>query len=120
MDDQATPLTQEERAELERLRAEKAEREEAEQARREREELERLRAESAESKRQEPARDEGRKESQTQLTNEDRRVLEARERGRRLMEPDDDLSMPLGQKVVLLGMLVIVVIIVLALVFAPK
>ena len=42
-----TPLTDDERAELEALRAEKARREEAERARRERAELEALRAEQA-------------------------------------------------------------------------
>ena len=45
-DQEATPLTDEERAELEALRAEKAAREEAERARKERAELEALRAES--------------------------------------------------------------------------
>lgn len=45
MTDQNTPLTDEERAELEALRAEKARREEEERARRERAELEALRAE---------------------------------------------------------------------------
>ena len=42
-DREAMPLTDEERAELEQLRAEKAAREEAERARRERAELEELR-----------------------------------------------------------------------------
>ena len=45
-DQNSTPLTDEERAELEALRAEKAAREEAERARKERAELEALRAES--------------------------------------------------------------------------
>ena len=44
-DSQTAPLTDEERAELEELRAEKARREEEERARRERAELEALRAE---------------------------------------------------------------------------
>lgn len=47
---EATPLTDEERAELEALRSEKKAREEAEAARKEREELERLRAEKAQIK----------------------------------------------------------------------
>ena len=45
-DQNSTPLTDEERAELEAMRAEKAAREEAERARKERAELEALRAES--------------------------------------------------------------------------
>lgn len=47
MTDQNTPLSDEERAELEALRAEKARREEEERARKERAELEALRAERA-------------------------------------------------------------------------
>ena len=47
MTDQNTPLSDEERAELEALRAEKARREEEERARKERAELEALRAEQA-------------------------------------------------------------------------
>lgn len=56
MADQNAPLTAEERAELEALRAEKARREEEERARRERAELEALRAEhSAASRPSTPA-----------------------------------------------------------------
>ena len=47
----STPLSDDERAELEALRAEKARREEAERARRERAELEALRAEAKSSQR---------------------------------------------------------------------
>ncbi len=47
----STPLSDDERAELEALRAEKARREEAERARRERDELEALRAEAKPSQR---------------------------------------------------------------------
>ena len=47
VENDARPLTDDERAELEALRAEKARREEAERARRERAELEALRAERA-------------------------------------------------------------------------
>lgn len=77
-------LTDEERAELEQLRAEKAAREQAA----ERAELERLRAQRSEgeAERAAVARD-----------------AAARERGRKLMEPDDDLRMPLGQKIVILA-----------------
>ena len=82
-------LTDEERAELEQLRAEKAAREQAARDAAERAELEKLRAQRAqtEAERAQAARD-----------------AEARERGRALMEPDDDdLKMPLGQKVVILA-----------------
>ena len=77
-------LTDEERAELEQLRAEKAARERAE--------LERLRRQ----------REEGEAE-RARLE----RDASARERGRRLMEPDDDLRMPLGQKVVILAVVLV-------------
>jgi hypothetical protein len=82
----ATPLTDEERAELEQLRAEKAARAEAEQAARERAELARLKEERATRQREAAAM---------------QRESELREQGRRLMEPDDeDLGMPIGQKIV--------------------
>lgn len=87
-------LTEEERAELEQLRAEKAAREDAERARRERAELERLRAERA-------ARAE-------------------EERARSLMEPGDDLSMPVGQKIVLAGVAIAVLLAVAIVFFGPK
>ena len=54
-DQNSTPLTDEERAELEALRAEKAAREEAERARKERAELEALRAESKKAEQAESA-----------------------------------------------------------------
>ncbi|MDN0055745.1 hypothetical protein [Collinsella ihumii] len=54
-DQNSTPLTDEERAELEALRAEKAAREEAELARKERAELEALRAESKKAEQAESA-----------------------------------------------------------------
>lgn len=77
-----TGLTDEERAELEELRAEKAAREQAERAAAERGELERLRRQKA----------------------DDEAMRASVERGRALMEPDDDdLRMPLGQKVVILA-----------------
>lgn len=93
------PLSAEERAELEELRAEKARREEELQARREREELARLKAERARSE-QERTRLE-------QEAAEDRRIAELRARNARLMEPDEDLRMPLAQKLVLLGVALI-------------
>lgn len=80
-------LTDEERAELEALRAEKAAREEAARADAERAELARLRAQKAagEAERRQMERD-----------------AAARERGRKLMEPDeDDLRMAPGQKIVI-------------------
>ncbi|MBM6784650.1 hypothetical protein H6A33_00285 [Collinsella tanakaei] len=54
-DQNSTPLTDEERAELEALRAEKAAREEAERVRKERAELEALRAESKKAEQAESA-----------------------------------------------------------------
>lgn len=83
-----TGLTDQEREELERLRAEKAERERADREAAERAELERLRREQAAAR---------------EASDADRRAAEARERGRALMEPDDDLKMPLGQKIVILA-----------------
>lgn len=72
-------LTDDERAELERLRAEKADRERAE--------LERLRAEADAEREREAA---------------DAHIEKIRERNRKIMEPDDDdLRMPLAQKLVL-------------------
>ncbi len=111
MSNDAMPLSDEERAELEQLRAEKAMREEQERARRERAELEQLRAQK--NGRQQQV-------SSVQERAESARIHEARERGRRLMEPDDDLSMPLGQKIVLTVMAIIVIVIVATVVFGPK
>lgn len=112
MQDNAAPLTDDERAELELLRAQKAAREEEERARQERAELERLRAESVSATRSEAQRDRARQK--------DARVRAAREYGHKLMEPGDDLSMPLGQKIVLGVLALIVVAIVATIVFAPK
>ena len=84
-----TGLTDEERAELEQLRAEKAARQQAEKDAAERAELERLRAQRAadEAERAARARDE-----------------QALARARARREPDeDDLRMPLGQKIVILA-----------------
>ena len=88
-----TPLSDEERSELERLRAEKAAREEAQEAARERLELERLKAEKAANEKE---------------AAEQRRIAEAREKGRQLMEPDDDdLRMPKGQKIVIAAVVIV-------------
>ena len=106
MADEARPLTDEERAELEALRAEKAAREERERAAQERAELEALRAEQQAAQKPAPRR------VQQTPTAEDRRIQEARERGAKLMEPDDDLRMPLGQKLVLAVIAVLVILIV--------
>ncbi len=84
-------LSDDERAELEALRAEKAEREQARAAAAERAELEALKAEAARSR---------------EDAEHDRAIAEARERGRRVMQPDeDDLAMPLGQKIVILAVI---------------
>ena len=88
------PLSDDERAELEHLRAEKAAREEAQRAQAEREELRRLREQKA--------------------------AEEDRERARSIMEPGDDLSMPLGQKIVLLGVLLCVIVALVVLFFGQK
>lgn len=96
------PLSDEERAELEALRAERAEREAQEQARRERAELARLKAE---------------RERLHRESAQDARDREIRERNAKLMEPDKDLNMPLGQKIVLAGIAAVVVLIVLMTVF---
>lgn len=88
MSDQST-LSDEERAELEQLRAEKAAREKAQAEAAQRAELEQLRAEQA--------------RSQAEAA-EAARIAAERERGRKLMEPDEDdedVKMPVGQKIVL-------------------
>lgn len=99
MAEEARPLSDEERAELEALRAEKAAREERERAARERAELEELRAQRSNATKtsDRAAAERARREA----TAEDLRIREARERGAKLMEPDDDLRMPVGQKIVL-------------------
>lgn len=87
-----TSLSDEERSELEKLRAEKAARDKAQEAARERAELERLKAEKA---------------AREKDAAEQRRIAEAREKGRQLMEPDDDdLRMPKGQKIVIAAIVV--------------
>lgn len=80
-----TPLTDEEREELRRLRAEKAARERAQADAAQKAELDALDA-------------------------------QRRERAREYMEPDDDLKMPVGQKIVLLALAVIVALFVISVV----
>lgn len=88
-----TPLSDEERSELEKLRTEKTAREEAQAAARERAELERLKAEKAANEKDAAER---------------QRIAQAREKGRQLMEPDDeDLRMPKGQKIVIAVVVVV-------------
>jgi hypothetical protein len=96
------PLSDEERAELEALRTERAEREAQEQARKERAELARLKAERERLQRESAL---------------DARDREIRERNAKLMEPDEDLNMPVGQKVVLVSIAALAIILVLMTVF---
>ena len=124
---QAAALTDAERAELEALRAEKERRElEALRAEKERAELETLRAEKtratqaeaqaqaevdavAESADQQRAARQAAQQEAEQI----RRIQEQRAKGRALMEPDEDdedIKMPLGQKIVI-GTVVILAVI---------
>ena len=124
---QAAALTDAERAELEALRAEKERRElEALRAEKERAELETLRAEKtraaqaeaavqaevdavAESEAQQRAAHQAAQQEAEQI----RRIQEQRAKGRALMEPDEDdedIKMPLGQKIVI-GTVVILAVI---------
>lgn len=124
---QAAALTDAERAELEALRAEKERRElEALRAEKERVELEALRAKktraaqaeaavqaevdaAAESEAQQRAARQAAQQEAEQI----RRIQEQRAKGRALMEPDEDdedIKMPLGQKIVI-GTVVILAVI---------
>lgn len=124
---QAAALTDAERAELEALRAEKERRElEALRAEKERAELEALCAEktraaqaeaavqaevdaAAESEAQQRATRQAAQQEAEQI----RRIQEQRAKGRALMEPDEDdedIKMPLGQKIVI-GTVVILAVI---------
>ena len=124
---QAAALTDAERAELEALRAEKERRElEALRAEKERAELEALRAEktravqaeaavqaevdaAAESEAQQRAARQAAQQEAEQI----RCIQEQRAKGRALMEPDEDdedIKMPLGQKIVI-GTVVILAVI---------
>ena len=91
MSDAQDALSAEERAELEELRREKAAREQAQAAARDRAELNQLKAERARL---------------AQEAETDRHIAEVRAQGRQLMEPDEDdedIRMPLGQKIVLIA-----------------
>ncbi|MEY8436859.1 hypothetical protein AAK967_03825 [Atopobiaceae bacterium 24-176] len=101
MSDTPNSLSDQERAELEQLRAEKRRREADAQAERERAELRELRAEQEAHERH-------------------RASLEREERARKRMEPGDDLSMPLAQKVVLAICAMLLVCGVFYVVLAPK
>lgn len=99
-------LTQAEREELEQLRAEKAAREAAAAKAAERAELEALRAERADAQAQARKRAVAREQAARQAAD--------LERARKLMEPDDDeLKMPIGQKIVILAVFGIAVVFVL-------
>lgn len=107
MPDQPT-LSDEERAELEQLRAEKVAREKAQAEAAQRAELEQLRAEQA--------------RSQAEAA-EAARIAAERERGRKLMEPDEDdedVKMPVGQKIVLGVIALVAVVMVLLQVFGRR
>ena len=98
-------LTQAEREELEQLRAEKAAREAAAAKAAERAELEALRAERADAQAQARKRAVAREQAAQQAAD--------LERARKLMEPDDELKMPIGQKIVILAVFGIAVVFVL-------
>ena len=125
---QAAALTDAERAELEALRAEKERRElETLRAEKERAELEALRAEktrAAQAEAQEEAavsedaqlvadQQRAARQAAQQEAEQIRRIQEQRAKGRALMEPDEDdedIKMPLGQKIVI-GTVVILAVI---------
>ena len=110
-DQEATPLTDEERAELEALRAEKAAREEAERARKERAELEALRAESqaAQEPKKAPAA-RRRVDDRPPVVDPDNLTF-----GQRMVmtpetdDPDDIPGMPPAQKIIIAVLLVVVI-----------
>lgn len=113
---QATALTDAERAELEALRAEK-ERAELEALR-----AEKIRAAQAEAQAEEAAAEDAQlvadqqraaRQAAQQEAEQIRRIQEQRAKGRALMEPDEDdedIKMPLGQKIVI-GTVVILAVI---------
>ena len=125
---QAAALTDAERAELEALRAEKERRElEALRAEKERAELETLRAEKTRAAQAEAQAEAAAAEDAQLVANQQRaarqaaqqeaeqirRIQEQRAKGRALMEPDEDdedIKMPLGQKIVI-GTVVILAVI---------
>ena len=124
---QAAALTDAERAELEVLRAEKERRElEALRAEKDRRELESLRAEKTRAAQAEAAtqaevdaaveseaQQRAARQAAQQEAEQIRRIQEQRAKGRALMEPDEDdedIRMPLGQKIVI-GTVVILAVI---------
>lgn len=125
---QAAALTDAERAELEALRAEKERRElETLRAEKERAELEALRAEKTRAAQAEEqaevaaaedvqfvaAQQRAARQAAQQEAEQIRRIQEQRAKGRALMEPDEDdedIRMPLGQKIVI-GTVVILAVI---------
>lgn len=124
---QAAALTDAERAELEALRAEKERRElEALRAEKDRRELESLRAEKTRAAQAEAAtqaevdaaveseaQQRAARQAAQQEAEQIRRIQEQRAKGRALMEPDEDdedIRMPLGQKIVI-GTVVILAVI---------
>ena len=125
---QAAALTDAERAELEALRAEKERRElEALRAEKERAELEALRtektraaeaeaavlADAVEDAQNAAAQQRAARQATQQEAEQMRRIQEQRAKGRALMEPDEDdedIRMPLGQKIVI-GTVVILAVI---------
>ena len=124
---QAAALTDAERAELEALRAEKERRKlEALRAEKERAELEALRAKKTRAAQAEAAvqaevdaaaENEAQQRAARQAAQQEveqiRRIQEQRAKGRALMEPDEDdedIKMPLGQKIVI-GTVVILAVI---------
>lgn len=112
-------LSDDERRELEALRAEKA----ARIMREERRELEELRAEKSKAASQDTTRSRASRTDAvsasahpashahtTRARNaHDLHMAEIRAKNAKLMEPDEDLRMPLAQKIVLLGLFVLVV-----------
>ncbi len=100
MTNDEAPLTSEERAELEALRAEKA--------RRERAELEQLRAERGSEGAASPTRPRRETETPRREATAPQRETEAQRRARRLMEPGEDLSMPVAQKIILVVLALVV------------
>lgn len=124
---QAAALTDAERAELEALRAEKERAElEALRAEKDRRELEALRAEKIRAAQAEAAvqaevdaaveseaQQRAARQAAQQEAEQIRRIQEQRAKGRALMEPDEDdedIKMPLGQKIVI-GTVVILAVI---------
>ncbi|MDM8299629.1 hypothetical protein [Collinsella tanakaei] len=114
-DQQTAPLTDEERAELEALRAEKAAREQAERARRERAELEALRAEAKAAEQPAPAsapvaKPAPRADERPPVVDPDNLTF-----GQRMVmtpktdDPDDIPGMPPAQKIIIAIVLLVAV-----------